>query len=548
MEATKNNGTSKSERRYTVTEHDWGIRVTGGDDRAPVSIIKLSRLYEQGYPIKDGHALSRDAFDVNMEQNRLPPALSRFGDLVMVVLAEKENRLGRQSFALPIVNFYEIASAVANVTLWRWDPPKDGFPQIRKWAKERLSIHMRLILANAWKNLLTDIPDSDLALAKRTWSVTFGLTPSQRVPYLTNRAFEDPYIQNEIMTYRPAAWLAGMPEDFIGSFAYDPVHTQILQELGKSLTKGPGVFGRFYDAFWTPETFSAAWRRFFGMDNRSARRTLAQMPSKTGTAIYTGLAALNRRVPLRAPIFDRLVLIFYAALDSHLTLHNDAYALDNGMIMPPCPIRYSSDELRNFDREIFHRTQYIQREELEAAVWRFLEITGEHTAQIKARHVRRTAQYIADYLNDYPPASAFANLTALMHDAIEWHDTLPHFAMVDNRSDDEPVVPPPTLPDPKNGTGTIRFLGTVGDIRREGNAMHHCVGSHAYLDMALAGQGYLFHVEYKNEVATAHVSASGQVIQIYGPCNEKNAACHWGASVLKRWGKSLAEIGRVDET
>jgi hypothetical protein len=79
----------------------------------------------------------------------------------------------------------------------------------------------------------------------------------------------------------------------------------------------------------------------------------------------------------------------------------------------------------------------------------------------------------------------------------------------------------------------IRFLATVGDIVEEGRRMRHCIATH--IPLAVTGQSFLFHVEYRGEEASIEVGADGQIVQTAGPGNSHNEAAEWGERQLRRW-------------
>lgn len=94
-------------------------------------------------------------------------------------------------------------------------------------------------------------------------------------------------------------------------------------------------------------------------------------------------------------------------------------------------------------------------------------------------------------------------------------------------------MPPIPLPDDKN----IRFLDTVKAIHEESDLMNHCVRN--YDKRAVAGSIYLFHIDYKGEMATAEIDHLGNLQQIKGPHNSLNAATKYGKEVLTKWGNVL---------
>jgi PcfJ-like protein len=97
-------------------------------------------------------------------------------------------------------------------------------------------------------------------------------------------------------------------------------------------------------------------------------------------------------------------------------------------------------------------------------------------------------------------------------------------------------------PIPLPGQPNVVFLDTVGAVTREGERMHHCIAS--YIPRAVAGNCFLFHVDYAGEQASVEVNPWGQVTQAFGPSNKRNVAAQWGRRVLGSWGRKLATSPR----
>ena len=96
----------------------------------------------------------------------------------------------------------------------------------------------------------------------------------------------------------------------------------------------------------------------------------------------------------------------------------------------------------------------------------------------------------------------------------------------------QPPIPLPTDPH-------VRFLSRVSDISEEGRVMDHCVGSRIYIEKAVNGSCYIFHLDYQDQAATVEVDRWGNVVQANGPSNKTNVASAYGSKVLKGWGHQL---------
>lgn len=72
--------------------------------------------------------------------------------------------------------------------------------------------------------------------------------------------------------------------------------------------------------------------------------------------------------------------------------------------------------------------------------------------------------------------------------------------------------------------------------------MRHCVAS--YIEQAVSGQCYLFHIDYNGEKATAEIDRFGSIKQIKGVENKHNIACDYGMLALKDWSKNLSSFNK----
>jgi len=95
-----------------------------------------------------------------------------------------------------------------------------------------------------------------------------------------------------------------------------------------------------------------------------------------------------------------------------------------------------------------------------------------------------------------------------------------------------PKIP---LPDDKH----IRLLKTYQEVVDEGNLMHHCIANYAV--KAVEGGCYLFHTDYKGEMASTEVLPNGVVAQSYGEHDKVNGASEYATNVLRSWGRRLVQ-------
>jgi len=81
--------------------------------------------------------------------------------------------------------------------------------------------------------------------------------------------------------------------------------------------------------------------------------------------------------------------------------------------------------------------------------------------------------------------------------------------------------------------------------------MNHCVGSRSYIEKAVNGSCYIFHLDYQDQTATVEVDRWGNVVQANGPSNKANVASAYGSKALDDWGhqlRSFLEPGAMEFT
>lgn len=148
--------------------------------------------------------------------------------------------------------------------------------------------------------------------------------------------------------------------------------------------------------------------------------------------------------------------------------------------------------------------------------------------------IRGVMSHILDYEEPY-----HGDLVGLSRRSLHWHDNLHRERYKrPQRAENEPTARPAIDLDGLAEQG-ITFLDTANAVIAEGDLMDHCVAS--YADKAVAGQCYLFHVEYEGHMATIEATPSGKVIQAYGPRDTNNPACGYGTGHVERAFEKLAE-------
>lgn len=152
------------------------------------------------------------------------------------------------------------------------------------------------------------------------------------------------------------------------------------------------------------------------------------------------------------------------------------------------------------------------------------------SARSKTAHVRNLITFVLDY-----PAPFGGDFLGLARRSLEWHRE--NYIHEDVRLPFDAPLPLLNLDYTALEAQGVKPLRMVGDVVREGEWMHHCVGS--YARRAYLGHSFLFHVEHKEDKATIELDAQGRVQQAYGPRNTINTACKWGVEQLMTAAKNL---------
>jgi hypothetical protein len=246
------------------------------------------------------------------------------------------------------------------------------------------------------------------------------------------------------------------------------------------------------------------WRGLFsptGQSYTSLNRTLMNLPGGVSHHVVCGL----RRILLERPVTDRVE--FTVAV-------------------------LSAEFARIINQLVLHRAT---RSQVERALRRVAAAIHTPLTSRRTGDLRTLVGYLADY-----PERHQGKLYGLADQAVRWHRHI-YQCQIDEvlaqYGGDHPVALP-SIPLP-NHPG-IRFLGRISEIVLEGREMRHCIAS--YAKKSLAGDSFLFHVEYKNEVASVEVDRRGRVMQAYGPEDRRNGAARWGERVLRKWGRGFPPI------
>ncbi|MCR9296025.1 MAG: PcfJ domain-containing protein, partial [bacterium] len=186
------------------------------------------------------------------------------------------------------------------------------------------------------------------------------------------------------------------------------------------------------------------------------------------------------------------------------------------------------------NRRLFHHATPPQIREGMA------RLSADWQVQLSHRRICDLGSFVR-YLLRYPEEHR-GTFLGLVREAIRWHRTHFDYDDVDFDGNELPAgydeSTPTSLPKfPLPEMAGVHFLSTVGAIRSESKRMQHCVNS--YVDKAVSGECFLFHVEYRCDCATVELAPSGEVRQARGPNNQPNKATAYAEQVLGEWAKRL---------
>jgi hypothetical protein len=380
-----------------------------------------------------------------------------------------------------LIEYRCLVNLICDGLMSEWEPPPGRTPWsgIRSWAIKRTRQALGGRIHEQWKRLTAKADPLILDVQKAVFAASFGGCSLLHEPLL----YRDRLLVGDILRYRAAASLVQFADWIvIGDGGYEVPSDQIVAAMSD------------WQALFAPER-----KRY-----RSLSRTLMNLPGGVPAQLLYGLSELR----LERPITDRLELI------TVLLALSESYQADGRQ----------RGHLRTF--------MHAKNAEIRAAMQRVSAEMGHTLSHRRAAEVGMFAQYVCDY-----PGPFRGRLAPLTNRAIRWHATYDPLEQppVDSTLQDDLPVMSPTIPLPV--IPEVRFLKTVGDIRREGAQMRHCIAS--YIDKAITGDCYLFHIDYAGECASVEVDPVGRVRQSCGPGNSKNRATDFGVQVLQQWGHWL---------
>lgn len=412
-------------------------------------------------------------------------------------------------------NFGKLLEFVARGLLRDWQPT-DGWYGARAWAQQQTARAIARRLREQWLRLLSLADPVVRDVQRAIFAATFGDAPLAADPAL----YRQPFLVRDILNFPACAVAVRNAYALSGDLPVRRLLNAPCIQEARRLARSMGM--RLVMDAVPPEEPDADmqlerledWKALFsdvGVDYRSLNRTLMNLPGRVPHRLVCNL----RKVHLERPVEHRLELL---VLTQYVGLRAD---------------RDSVGEPRADHTRLL---QHAKASQVREALDRLSRHLRQPLDPRRAADVKQLVQFVADY-----PEGHAGNLLGLTERAISWHRDRheEHMnAMRQHYGADTPTTTPP-IPMPE--VAEVRFLDTVGAVCAEAERMRHCVAS--YIDLAVQGNCYLFHVSYKGEDATVEVGCEGKVRQSQGPRNQRNRASAWGKRVLNTWAKGLPPGG-----
>jgi hypothetical protein len=415
-------------------------------------------------------------------------------------------------------SFGKLLEFVARGLLREWRP-HDGWYGAREWARRQTARAIARRLRESWLRLVTKADPTVLAVQKAVFAATFGDAPLA----WTADLYRDRYLVQDVVRFGAAAVAVRNAEDLTRDLAQNRLLRSAPADDLRALAKRLGLSMSFFVEPADPSPAEQVemllgWKDLFsdtGHAYRSLNRTLMNLPGRVPHRLVCALRFLH----LERPVESRLELL---AVTLYERLRRQRADHERGADHSRLFMHARAESLR----EAIRRVGAHQRQKLSAG---------------RVADVKQALTFLADY-----PDPHNGNVVGLAERAIRWHRDRQReqiAAMLRVYGAATATVAPPVAP-----PAGVRFLDTVGAICAEAEAMQHCVAS--YVEQAVNGSCYLFHVHHRGEDATVEVGFEGRVRQSQGPRNQSNRASAYGKRVLGRWAKRLplrvpgvAEVG-----
>lgn len=400
------------------------------------------------------------------------------------------------------------------------EPFRRPFKGMRKWVFGQTGKSICKRFHVEWKRLLAQCDQQILDMDKRLFSCTGKKTAP---PVILNPAFwENKHLVSDVMNFRAAAQAV----DHSFSLLRDRTTEAHLDRLRQNLPKIEGVGGGIL------RFLNVDWKMVFAYDFQpytSLNKTLMNFPHMVSLQTLRGMSECK----LPKPYYDKLELIVAVNGPYQIRRRHDYHLIQEA----------DDINLRPF--------LFCTRDQIKEAIRLVAEHVQAKPNYRKTSQIIETLIFICDAYTSYDdslPPYRGTSIVTMARNSIRWHNDLANREIVREQRwareneerqrilenpESETAKPPIDLPDSPH----VRFLSTVQAVKDEGTLMGNCVAGYAY--NAIQGNCFLFHIDYKEEMATVEITETGEVRQSKGPKNLTNIASEWGKQYLGRWGRNF---------
>jgi hypothetical protein len=387
---------------------------------------------------------------------------------------------------------YELVNFIVESRLKRWRPAFGRIParKIYGWKRKKTRSWVSKLVAEERQRLFPRINPIVLAIQQKSFASNRSTHRIFFDPRFYNK--ENQFLLDDIQRYRAAAMA-------VNCFTF-----LVTDEESEAIGCRPP------NEFYQPDLESAltklrSWRALFsdtGKTYRALNQTLDNLPGNIPLFILSRM----RFTHLPRAFSNRTELVLFLATSPR-----------------------SQYEERPINEHVFSRALQSEIKRAMVLVSRALQVDLK---------LRRTADIatLGSYLQDYPEVHT-GRFVGLAEASMRYHRELAENRDREYAEEDRPVVAPPIpLPEVEG----LRFLRTTNEIMMEGAKMGHCIAR--YASRALEGNSFLFHYDYKDEMASIEVDRSGYVRQSFGPRNITNSASEKARRLLTRWGRNFTPL------
>lgn len=276
------------------------------------------------------------------------------------------------------------------------------------------------------------------------------------------------------------------------------------------------------------EPWKDDWMLSFAYNNekyRSLTRTLMNLPNGI---IVSDLISF-KHIVLPEPVLTKYKFFAYSAVATDISPYrtNDKDTEKTKWFLEVIK-RSTDDDIKNAIKYMWHYFPDTN--------------TGDFRKLVS---IKQTLKMIFDYLGEYGNWNilGLAKRSEVYHHDMEVMRLAQEERLRKEREElkqSKTALPPISLPKNEN----IKFLDSYESVQKEGSKMQHCIAQ--YAEKAVRGGCYLFHVDYKDQMASVEISPKGFVVQSYGQKDTTNDASQYGRNVLGKWAKQLCSADKND--